>query len=106
MALLKQIEYKDQNNNVLGITNYHIIAAVVIDYKAPEGGNIVAIVQSYIDKKDRDDNLHGTPYRLSIPLAGHMTHRQFFLNIENENVLQKCYEVLKQNEIFLGAQSA
>lgn len=106
MALSKLIEYKDQNNMVLAITSYHIIASVIIDYKAPGGGNIVAIVQSYVDKKDRDENLHNTRYRLSIPLAGHDAPNEFFLNIENENVLQKCYEALKQHKIFLGAQDA
>ncbi len=102
MALKKDINYNTLNGEVL--TTYHILAGVFIDYKAPNGGNIVAIIQSYKDAQDREENLHSTPYRVSIPLAGHQTEKEFFLVVENESVLQKCYEALKYTPQFIGAE--
>ena len=103
MALQKDINYTTSTGEQI-ITTYHIIAAVFIDYKAPANGNIVAIIQSYPDLQDREENLHATPYRMSVPLAGHQTETPFFLGIENESILQKCYAALKNTELFQGAE--
>ena len=102
MALKKDIYYNTPNGEVL--TTYHILAGVFIDYKSPTGGNIVGIIQSYKNKADREENLHSTPYRMSIPLAGHQTDKEFFLALENENVLQKCYDALKTTPQFAGSE--
>jgi hypothetical protein len=102
MALLKNITYTNGDTGQVN-TSYHILAAVWIDYKSPDGGNVVGLVQSYLDAADREQNLHTTPYRQTIPLAGHKTDTDFFLNLENESVLQKCYEALKNTPIFDGA---
>jgi hypothetical protein len=103
MALQKNIIYTTEAGEQIN-TTYHVLAAVFIDYKSPQGGNVVGIIQSYLDAADREANLHTTPYRRSIPLAGHQTETDFFLNLENESVLQKCYAALKNTPIFEGAE--
>lgn len=103
MALQKDIIYTNSEGAQVN-TTYHILAAVFIDYKSPQGGNIVGLIQSYLDVADREAHLHTTPYRQSVPLAGHQTETNFFLATEDENVLQKCYTALKNTELFLGAE--
>ena len=98
MALKKDIHYGEQ------LTTYHILAGVIIDYKSPDGGNIVGIIQSYIDAADREQNLHNTLHRQTVPLAGHQTDTNFFLALENESVLEKCYSALKNTPLFEGAE--
>ena len=102
MALQKDIIYATETGEQIN-TTYHILAAVFIDYKSPQGGNIVGIIQSYVDAADRKANLHITSYRQTVPLAGHQTITPFFLDIENESVLQKCYTALKNTELLAGA---
>ncbi len=97
MAIQKDVYYGEQ------LTTYHILAAVWVDYKAENGGNVVGLVQSYIDLSDREQHLYTTSYRQTIPLAGHMTETNFFLALENESTLKKCYDVLKTTPLFVGA---
>lgn len=103
MALQKEIIYTNSEGEQVN-TTYHILAAVFIDYKSPQGGNVVGLIQSYLDAADREAHLHITPYRQTVPLAGHQTETDFFLNLENESVLQKCYAALKNTPIFEGAE--
>lgn len=59
MALQKNIIYTTEAGEQIN-TTYHVLAAVFIDYKSPQGGNVVGIIQSYFRRRPRSKFTHYT----------------------------------------------